>query len=99
MADDALMLLPPSARLTAAEKRAIAASQASAGKASEQVQAEAQGAIRLPAWHPHCARCNRPVDRLEFTCDPGSHHVRVSIVCHGAPGQPTQWGTPKGAAA
>ena len=99
MADDALMVLPASTRLTAAEKHAIAAERAAAVVAAEQVKVEAQEAIRLPAWHPHCARCNGPVEQLEFTCDPGSHHVRVSVVCHGAPGQPIQWGSPRGAGA
>ena len=95
MADDALMVLPASALLTAAEKRAnaIAAERAAAATAAEAAQVEAQPAVRLPTWWPGCPRCNAPVERLEFTGDPGSHHVRVSVVCHGAPGRPIQWGS------
>lgn len=97
MAEEALMVLPASALLTVAEKRAnaIAAERAAAAKAAEEARVEAPPTVHLPKWWPGCPRCNRPVDRLEFTCDPGSHHVRVSIVCHGAPGQPIRWGAPR----
>ncbi|MGE4044496.1 MAG: hypothetical protein AB7F35_06560 [Acetobacteraceae bacterium] len=84
---DQLMLLPPSALLSAGEKAAIAREKQQAEKAEA-----AATAARVAPWYPRCATCQRPVDRVEFTCDPATLRVAVTMICHGQSTPVPAWG-------